>query len=234
MHVKETNVIRWKRGLSAVAAATLSLAVSTPTWASVTHYYGVAVWFNAPQNAGTEANPYISSGSAADWSASYAGFIAQVLWEGTSNNGDYWVEAGYIYGWQQQNIATWYWADNRPTYGYDEHQITSVPVTVGATMPVDIVYQGNDTWSITINDSAKNWRSTDNPPYSEYMSTGLESASPNSVLDGAYSSGMAYANLNYPWISSWGSGTELHNDSPANVAWVNTYKKIHDWQSYLR
>lgn len=129
---------RWKRGLSAVAAATLSLAVSTPTWASVTHYYGVAVWFNAPQNAGTEANLYISNGSAADWSASYAGFIAQVLWEGTSNNGngDYWVEAGYTYGWQQQNIATWYWADNRPTYGYDEHQITSVPVTVGATMPV--------------------------------------------------------------------------------------------------
>ncbi len=79
---------RWKRGLSAVAAATLSLAVSTPTWASVTHYYGVAVWFNAPQNAGTEANLYISNGSAADWSASYAGFIAQVLWEGTSNNGN--------------------------------------------------------------------------------------------------------------------------------------------------
>ncbi len=98
-------------------------------------------------------------------------------------------------------------------------------------MPVDIVYQGNDTWSITINDSAKNWYSTDNPPYSEYMSTGLESTSPNSVLDGAYSSGMAYANLNYSWSSSWGSGTVLHNDSPANVEWVNTYKKIHDWQN---
>jgi hypothetical protein len=212
------------------------LVISTPAFACSTaptgsHYYGIALWQNAPQNNGAYTDMYVSSGSAAD--ASSGGFIEQTLWEGTDNqpsSGTYWVEAGYTYGWGNQNILSYYWADNRPTYGYYQHQVTSVTPSVGSWMPVEIQYLGSNAWGVYLNFS-KVGTSTYNPPYSENMSTGSEATSSSSTLAGAYSSGLEYKTLNGSWTSSWGSGAGLVCYTPANVSWVTTYKEIKDWQN---
>ncbi len=74
-------------------------------------------------------------------------------------------------------------ADNRPNYGYDEHEVTSVPgPTVDQTMSITIQYAGDNTWPVLFN-GVKVGSSTPNPGFSEYSSTGLESTSSSNVLD---------------------------------------------------
>lgn len=49
---------------------------------------------------------------ASDWSASYQGFAAEVLWVGTDDlsPSTKWVEAGVTQGWEGSNILTFYTA----------------------------------------------------------------------------------------------------------------------------
>lgn len=223
-------------------AGTAFAAACTSSPSADAHYYGIALWGSAPQNKGPYTDLYISKGSAADWAS--GGFIEQTLWEGPSNSpsGSYWVEAGYTYGWEGKNILTYYRADNRPNGGgYHEHQITSITPTVGTWEPIEITYVGNNQWNVYYNFTLQkdpngyNSISTNNPPYSEYMSTGSEATSSSSTLASAlasaYSSGMEYYTISGTWTSSWGTGTGLVCNSPASVGWVPTDKEIDDAQS---
>ena len=117
------------------------------------------------------------------------------------------------------NILTYYWDDNRPSYGYFQHQITYITPTVGQNVPVDITYRGNE-WMMTINDAAKQWYSMDNPPYSKIIETGSEAISSASILSGASSSGLTYYTMSGNLVTSWGTGTTLYCNSPATVGRV--------------
>jgi hypothetical protein len=153
---------------------------------------------------------------------------------GTDNSTQlqYWVEAGYTYGWNDSDILTHYWADNRPYYGYYDHQITAITPSIGSWVEVKISYAGvvNGTyeWDVYRN-GTRYGISEDNPPYSESMVTGLETTSPNSTLADAYSNSLQY-NYNGTWISDWGGATLQCNDL-AEVQWVTQYAEIKDWQN---
>ncbi|WDL99695.1 hypothetical protein [Alicyclobacillus sp. ALC3] len=201
------------------------------------HYYGVAQWNNATTNEGAYADLYISSGSAADYAS--GGHINQTVWEGTnySSTGSDWVEGGYTYGYHGANVLTYYWAQNNPTTGYSDHRVTSTTPTVGNWEPVEVYYIGNDTWDVDFDWSTQtdsdgtHTVATGQPPYSNYMATGVESTSSSSTLSGAYSSGMEYENTSGTWSSAWGSGTGLLIYTPAEAAWTTTNAKLHDWQN---
>ena len=191
------------------------------------HYYGRADSPYMTQNYGAYTDMYVSSGSAYDWNQN--GFIEQTLWEGTDNQptGSDWVESGYTYGWQFTNTFTYYWADWRPTYNYAEHRITAVTPKVGTWMPVEIQYQGNNTWNVYLNFQVEG-TSTSNPPSSEQMAAGVESTSQYSQLSTAYVSDLEYYTTTGSWVSPWPSGTYIDCETPANASWVTVDSELQD------
>src|SRR5262249_38413260 len=96
--------------------------------------------------------------------------INQSLWVGTDGShtiypDDYWVEMGYIKGFACDTNLDFYWADERPTYGFAKHQITAFTPVVGDGYSFQIVYVGNTNWNVNL-DLSNAGVSTDNGPNS--------------------------------------------------------------------
>ncbi|MGH2409324.1 MAG: hypothetical protein ACRDGS_03035 [Chloroflexota bacterium] len=202
------------------AAALLAVCVlASPEAANASgpRWYGVAAWYNATTNIGSHVDMYVSQGSCVDWAS--GGFIAQVLWQGTDSNSGLndWVEEGQSYGFDGKNISTFYWADNRPGIGYREHEITDIRPSVGSTYDVEI-YWYTTNWIITLNSSVEG-DSTSNPLYGKALETGLESTSPNSSMPYASSFRLSYRTSGSGWVTGWGNGTGIIQNSPAFAYW---------------
>ncbi len=206
-------------------------------------WYEDVRWNSAPQNQAVYTKMGVSNGAVTD--SSQGGFIAQVMWEATNNQNDAsinWVEAGYTYGWNAQNILTYYFADGRPcgswgcnkgSYDYHEHKITSITPSVGSTMPIELVYAGGNSWDVLFNgniqtaSNANGSISTNNPPYSRGMACGIENTNANNYLIGSSCGGLTYWDL-LGNAHNWGgsnpsSGTSatFENYCGGNVYWLN-------------
>lgn len=147
--------------------------------------YGAAQDLSAPENYGVQSYIFVKDGSAYDYAA--GGHINASLWEGTNNSTSLstWVEIGYSRGWNGSNILTWYWADDRPSYGFFEHRITTPSISAGTWHHLKILYSGNNTWTVFIDGSQPNnggGVSSPNPPDSNSFEAGLESTSECSDL----------------------------------------------------
>ena len=207
--------VKWAVGL----ALTVSFVLSPMGAAASQRWYGVAAWYNATTNLGSSTDMLVVSGTCADWNINW-GFVASVLWQGTNNDTglNYRVEEGYTYGWQGQNILTFYWADNRPNGGgYHEHPITDITPSQYSTYNMEIFWYHTN-WLVTIN-SVDEGNSTNNPAYGKALETGTESTSSQSVLNSAESNNLAYDKSGSGWISGWGGATQLISNAPAYAYW---------------
>jgi hypothetical protein len=185
------------------------------------------------------ANMYIASGSASD--AASLGHINQTIWVATDNStgsGTYWVEGGYTYGYHGSNILTYYWAHKSPTYGYGDHQITSITPTVGNWVPIQVRYSTNNTWNIYYNFNVESGpygssAATGNALWSYGMVAGLESTCQTSTLTNAQASALQWLDPQGVWNTGWNTTNNssfTHVDLPAYASWNTQFQSITDGQ----
>ncbi len=68
---------------------------------------------------------------------------------------------------------TFFWADMRPSLGYAQHPYSGITANINTQYWLDIVYNGNNQWLPSVNDSNEG-TSKSNPPYSDSAQGGSE------------------------------------------------------------
>jgi hypothetical protein len=68
-------------------------------------------------------------------------FVTAETWLANQGSSNYWIEAGLAYGAPVGARSYFYYADDRPGYGYYEHDDTSDSVTLGTIYAVNIDQQ---------------------------------------------------------------------------------------------
>jgi hypothetical protein len=97
-------------------------------------------------------------------------FLNEELWADTDGSqGAYWVEDG-IHALVSGPI--WFWADNRPAYGYYEHDTSFAPL-FGYNYLAKVTWAGNNSWNV-YRDSTQIGTSTSNPGPSLRGTSGME------------------------------------------------------------
>jgi hypothetical protein len=136
------------------------------------------------------------------------------LWEGTDSAGfTYWVESGAEHG-EHNDLSCgsglqWFWADNRPTYGYNEHYTGTFTLNTKYTVKIafDGCSYGVCTWEIDRNGSNVGF-SNSNPCCSTAMQAGAETTT-NSVYDYGEATGLQ-KRINGTWSYNW-PGAAVYN-----------------------
>jgi len=138
------------------------------------HCYGVVHWSGGVTYGGTSI---LVRGLGAPNSG--AGFITNEMWVADSPN--YWVETGITVGpVQGHGVCTsdcYYWADNRPGSGYNEHFLANVPQTdYGKFTGFSVSNQGGGTFHVSITgyNGAYSGDSTGNSMSPNWIQTGME------------------------------------------------------------
>jgi hypothetical protein len=158
-------------------------------------------------------------------------FIDNEMWV---VKGEYWVEAGLTYGepWGPNN--DFFWADERPKYGYSQHNYPYANWQYNELYDDNIHYIGSSDWEVTIGPFAGkvSKESMAAPAYT--LQTGLEVSSANGYHTFSSSSYMSYYTLGNVYTNYWDSrtgGAYLHVDTPLNASWLTgeTYYKVEDW-----
>jgi hypothetical protein len=155
------------------------------------------------------------------------GFIDNEMW--VVKNG-YWVETGLTYGnpWGANN--DFFWADNRPGYGYAQHRYLHANWQDNTYYAADIHWVSGGTWEVGVGPYTGN-KSTSNfeaPAYSIETGTEVASTSPHTY---GSSSSMGYYDLNGGFHSGWASRTghaALYWSGGPYVTWVSAYNWIRD------
>lgn len=218
------------RKLIAAAAVSLIAMTSLASTASGSpspngHYYAIARWDTTCCVTGEATLMSISpSPYAAD--AASGGFIEQTLWQLTANSSAYWVEAGWTEGWQGSAGRYWYWADNRPTHGYFEHQIGWAGPD-NATHTVQLAQAPLDQYYVFI-DSTRFGISVSNPPGTQISETGVESTNPASHLGVTSSNNLQYRDGANAWVNNWSGAYVPPVNSRAYGSWQFTSVKFVD------
>lgn len=233
-NLKKSGIFLSALGALFTLTTNTSLACTPP---SNNKWYEKVRWYNAPWNQAVYTSVDVANGQVTNYAQ--GGFIAQVMWEATNNQGDpgiNWVEAGYTYGFSNQNVLTYYFADGRPcgswgcsslVFDYHEHRVTSVTPSTGGAMPIQITYVGGNSWDVLFNGQIQTATgssgtvSTNNPPYSGGMACGIENSGnngANNFLIGSSCNGLKYWDLSGN-PHNWG-GT---NPSSGTSAVVENY-----------
>ena len=161
-------------------------------------------------------------------------FATAELWQGTDNSqsGAYWVEEGAAYGAPENFTYYWFWADNRPSYGYAEHDITSQTPSINTNYAVGFLYIGSNEWQV-IENGVVIGTSTHNPPDGNFLEAGGEhNLNPGGVTAGTASS------LAYRWasngnnVSGWAAFGSLPGTvtSGGSASWNSNYTTL-TWNS---
>lgn len=185
-----------------VSAAPAAAASCSPS----SHCYAIDEWLYAPQNDGTYANmdvQCLAEPSPAN------NFVDEEIWEGTDNSpqANYWVETGMTEGTPWGSSRTFFWADNRPNYGYSQHQITGIAANINTWYSLEVHDLSNSTWGAYIDGTLYGY-STNNPTFSEAMEGGSEITN-TGVRAAASFSSLAYVSGG-TYFGSW-SGTGYNN-----------------------
>ncbi len=135
--------------------------------------YDVAIWDPADQNSRIDA---IMNVECLYESSPSNNFVDEQIWEGTDNDssGTYWVETGMSEGAPWGSGRVFFWADNRPTYGYAQHPVNGMAANLNTNYSLQINwYSNSSTWQVWIGGTYVG-QSTSNPPYSKYVVGGSE------------------------------------------------------------
>ena len=224
-----------------VAAAVMAIALLMPGLTSplairavtcdpffLDHCHGVADWVYAPSNSGASV---ILRTDCLYGPNDNQNFLSEELWVGTNNDPDSysWVETGIAYGelnGQAKGGPYWFWADDTPGAGYGEHWVDVVAYS--QTYVAKIRYFGNNIWDV-YQDTTIVGRSVGNPPWSKYLSTGMESTS-NSYNASGRSSSLKYWDVAGSVYTSWQSGNNhaviSEDHPPIDAYWLTQYVKV--------
>src|SRR5271165_2439813 len=132
---------------SAADAATAGHAAPATASCSLSnHCYGIAEWKTSPTTTGSNGYLYAQCMHVNDPSTD---FLDQEMWQGTdnSNTGNYWVETGATIGTPEGNLRYWFWADNRPNYGYYQH-FPSGTMNLDQYYYLSFNYNGSNKWGV--------------------------------------------------------------------------------------
>lgn len=159
--------------VAAAVAAGLAPAAASASCGSDCH--GATRWDPATSNNGEIATIDTSSLSVSNACTQTA---YSTSWEGTDSAGfTYWIEEGIHVGVHYNGTCgsgdQFYWADNRPSGGYNEHY-PGGSVGFNTDYAFKILYDGSSQWEIDRNGSNIGY-STSNPCCSTAMQAGAES-----------------------------------------------------------
>jgi hypothetical protein len=209
-----------RKGRAVAVAVAASGAVAIAVGGSSTanaqaangHWYSVAGSTSA--GIGARSTVYISGNSYA-YDAPTGGFIEQTLWQGSG--GGNWTEVGWTQGWQGSRGVYWYWADQRPGGGYNEHLIGGAG-PLYSYHDLDITRSATITsqWVVSIDGSGYGL-STGNGSAADTAESGLESTSNLSNMDVTSASNLQWKNASGTWNSGWGNNTAVF--PPATGSW---------------
>jgi hypothetical protein len=207
--------------LAPVASALLVFAGATPqasacdTNSNSDHCYAKAFSNNTNTNHGVSGTINVHC----LYQPNNGNSVTAEMWDQNSSAA-YWVEVGIGSGtdgnggYQNKN---WFWADQRPTFGYFEHDFSQTASTdVG--YPAEIVSEGNDTWDVFGEDGEPLMgQSTDNTAVlvQAVAGTEYEGSSTSGIRDvGSVDNLMRDASYN-TWFN-WGNGGTNENLGPGN------------------
>lgn len=195
------------------------------------HYYSAFGKTSATTNTGLYSDVYIPE-SGVDSTYLDGGFIAGAIWEAVANATSihqYWIETGWSHGWEGSSEYTFYWARNTPGNGYMAHAVNNFSVSVDSWMPMEIAYNGNDTWTAyldftreTSGDGAIAQISA--APSSEGYAGGIEATDPGDWAGTGYWSSLEDLK-NGSWTSSIDSGETLYCDEGSS-SWVSIDQEL--------
>jgi hypothetical protein len=146
--------------------------------------YGTTRWYPATSNSGAIAFLDTSRLSISNACTQMA---VSTFWEGTDNSGPiYWIENGIHVGVHNNgtcgNGVQFYWADNRPGLGYNEHYPGGA-VGFGVNYSFKIVFDGGTTWEVDRNGTNIGF-SNSNPCCSTAIAAGVESHQDTVTVNG--------------------------------------------------
>jgi hypothetical protein len=193
------------------------------------HCYATVRWIGAPQNEGSYLEIYSSCLNGPNNTTNFAD---EELWEGTDNSANlsYWVESGMSYGeinGQARGGPFWFWADNRPGGGYNEHYVGAV--ALNTSYETEIGHAGSNNWWVW-ETSSHIGTSTSNPPYSKSMETGIETTS-NSYNISGQSFSLGWLDTTLSAHNNWQYGSShssIYDPSfpPAAAGWISQYSSV--------
>jgi hypothetical protein len=144
-------------------------------------------------------------------------YVTNEMWDVTGT-GPYWVEVGVIDGYGPPNSSSthsraWFWADNRPSTGFNVHFPGLSIAHRNTVYPASITYQSRQTWSIFGGDSYVSMGlSTSQPNNTIAETAGTEFSDAHGLRDSGSVSNLLWEGRHNHW-NSWGHGG--HADPPA-------------------
>lgn len=202
-------------------------AAASPSCSLTSHCYGTAAWVSSPYTHG--------SGGIFNFHCLYSGnagteFTNEEFWQATDNstNLKYWVESGGRYGWPNGDARSWFWADNRPNFGYSQH-FPSGGVSLDTNYGFEIYYDGSDNWVIV--GPGWSYSSVNNPPSGASLEAGTEITNDSARSVGNMSS-MYYLDTSGNRHNGW-SGAVLNPQSPiiTGLGWVGSGNTELEWST---
>jgi hypothetical protein len=136
--------------------------------------------------------------------------VTNEMWDASSNNA-YWIEDGVTsgQGGNGYNYHHWFWADSRPGGGYHEHY-PNISNAGSGTYPVEIYYEGNNSWGVIGgNSTVLMGTSTSQPVSSTYTviaGTEYMAASNSGIRDIGHIASLEYQTTGGNWYYVGGGG----------------------------
>jgi hypothetical protein len=156
-------------------------------------------------------------------------FITAEVWLA---RGSYWVEQGMAYGFPR-NDRYWFWADNRPTYGYAEHARNDLPhgLQTNFLMEIEHFTTGSSSWQL-YQDSTYVATSTSNfSNPSTRLDTGSEATTMTNLHVKANMTLMKWADNAFTYFIDWSDPptyphATLSGDLDYSTSWVTAYRHL--------
>jgi hypothetical protein len=161
-------------------------------------------------------------------------FADDEMWQGTdsSGSGGYWVEQGGSYGAPVGASRYWFWADNTPSFGYQEHDSAAGSASLNTNYDVEFDYNGSNEWLVWHQGSILG-TSTSNPPNGNYLQAGGEHTDvANGRTVGSVSS-LAWYDTSFSGHSGWtdtGYSNPTGQTSGGSYSWNANYTTV-SWNS---
>jgi hypothetical protein len=190
------------------------------------HCYGIATWAPAHPNHGTRVHLNVDC---MDVENTGSNFITAEVW---LIRGNYWVEQGMAHGYPR-NDRYWFWADNRPNYGYAEHDRNDLPHALNTSYLVEIEHftTGSSSWLVYQDNTYVGTSTSNFSEASTRLDTGSESTTMTNVHVIADMSLMKWAGSGFKYYLDWSDPpTYPHatgiGDLDYTTSWVTPYRHL--------
>lgn len=157
-----------------------------------------------------------------------SGWVDNETWLEQQNPGDYWVESGYMsYPPGPTSSDSYFWADNRPTYGYTWHDFGQVPSgDYQHNTTFELVKDGSGTFEVYLSSYTKSFYaySTSNSMSANQIVIGQELAGTGGAsAPTSYLSHNQWIDSNdHPHYQTNSNSDDLDSDNPPYASWFIT------------